>query len=299
MECKDPNDMTSSELLRSVANQIDPDMSSRDAIDDLRNAVGADEDASYPYDLANALLDLADRIEAEAADARREYLRRAAQIRSDGLIHGARAWAKANSWPDLRDDEDFGEWIERCAIQRPCFDDGEPVQFGDEVAGFDECGIILRQIAFCEGGTVILLDETPETICEVDPGEYVKRPVPEALGADWLPIKTGETLWFTKSGAERTVKALIPRDEGTCEIEFTNGLYCSNARQLTHTPPDTQEKIDEDAKKHYCTYFGGYHACGTCPASADNLSGNTCEKQQVFDLLRRQRELDKRTGGAE
>jgi hypothetical protein len=54
---------------------------------------------------------------------------------------------------------------------------------------------------------------------------------------------------------------------------------------------DTQEKIDADAGKKPCEYFGT-RKCIECPAS--DKPSSSCEKEMTLDLLRRQRELDAR-----
>lgn len=115
---------------------------------------------------------LADKIDAELAEARELSLRR-----------GAELWAKANGWPDFKDGEDFGAWLERCALPRPRFEDGEPVHIGDKayhpytgetctidcINTFDDSYCL----GFIEERSAALLD-----------GERVKRPAPEVLGAD-------------------------------------------------------------------------------------------------------------------
>lgn len=57
--------------------------------------------------------------------------------------------------------------------------------------------------------------------------------------------------------------------------------------------PDSQERIDADAKKSDCDYFGRENKdCEGCPAEHE-----PCNLTVVYDLLRRQRELDARQGG--
>lgn len=66
-------------------------------------------------------------------------------------------------------------------------------------------------------------------------------------------------------------------------------------------PRDTQERIDEDAKKLIAEYWGCYgKACDECPSTIDGKtpyqrygSGDiNCHVAKTFDLLRRQREFD-------
>ena len=73
-----------------------------------------------PESKENSFRALADKVEAELEAARSEPLRQ-----------GAELWAKANGWPAFREGEDFGAWLERCALPRLTYEDGAPVQFGD------------------------------------------------------------------------------------------------------------------------------------------------------------------------
>lgn len=181
---------------------------------------------------------LADRIDAELA-----------QARELSLLQGAAIWAKANGWPEFREGEGFGEWLERCTL---------------------------------------------------------KRPAPEALGADGLPVVEGETVWDTESGKELSVCAIANAAAGMIQCSDDTG-YCEDydARNLTHTPPDSQERIDEEALEDFSDYWNcGDAPCSCCPVKdSDGMTPEQrynapcCKDAQTLDLLRRQRELDKRTGG--
>lgn len=183
-------------------------------------------DDANDCDCDNAWEHIADKIDAELAEARNE-----------SLLQGAQVCAKANGWPDFRDGEGFGEWIERCFLPRPRFEDGEPVQ------QCDEWKAIMMSL---DGSRFQLLKSYPDGLCFT--GSPVKRP-----------------------------------------------------------DPDTQERIDEDAVKGSNDYWGchGYE-CLQCPSLLDGenpcerySTRTDCRKAMTLDLLRRQRELDKRTGGAE
>lgn len=75
---------------------------------------------------------------------------------------------------------------------------------------------------------------------------------------------------------------------------------CMRATRLldecTHVIPDTQERIDEDAVKTPCDYWGqaAETSCTKCPRD-DGPYG--CFAAKCLDLLRRQRELDARPNG--
>lgn len=296
MTDKDPKDMTVSELLRWSANYTmfyhwgNPWNKLAIAI------LGLDPEKARAQEvhITDAFSRLADKIDAELAQARELSLRA-----------GAELWAKANGWPDFREGEDFGAWLERCAIPRPRFEDGEPVQIGDKAEHpytGETCTIDCINtfdgsycLGFVEGSSASLLDR-----------ERVKRPAPEVLGADGKPIKVGETVWGILSGIEGTVSSL--NDDSTAYVEWDDERWspCIDCCNLTHTPPDTQERIDEDARKDQFEYWQclEYECCG-CPIEIEGMNPkkryecNDCCSAMALDLLRRQRELDKRTGGAE
>ena len=132
-------------------------------------------------------------------------------------------------------------------------------------------------------------------------GERVKRPAPEVLGADGLPIKVGDAMWSLSGAGPLTVTSLHTDDPtpdgGDSPWADLNddGLYSwIYAGSLTHTPPDTQQAIDDDATMppaEYCAVRG--------IDLGDDPDRETATVSMVRDLLRRQRELDKWKGGAE
>ena len=155
-------------------------------------------------------------------------------------------------------------------------------------------------------------------------GQRVKRPEPEVLGADGLPIKVGETVYLDAEHADMAGKDLLDsyfscglhgvdagamltvsevKGAGKVSLESDNDAWCP-ASWLTHTPPDTQKRIDEDARKSACDYFGRAgkwcNGEGGCPAySLNEHEFEGCRHFATADLLRRQRELDAKTMGGE
>lgn len=368
MTDKDPKDMTVSEQLRWAANGepyngIDKNIWTYPTgkIRALAEAVTGE----WPSD--NEIFSIvADKIDAELAQARRS-----------GLERAAKSWAKANGWPDFSEGEDFGAWLERCTYKKPVDDCNEPVQFGDDIelhysgGGVDKG--LFQEVAINKGPVSILSfvgvsharDYRYDSECDV-----LKRPAPDVLLGDGKPVSKGETMYVIESGIERTAKDFgtklcegmdgwdgspwvmfdngswmrandltherpvigadglpIKDDETVYDVEtgeayivrlpcagtgktfFRGGGYRDPA-YLTHTPPDTQERIDEDALKSCIQYWGCNDlSCGKCPALIDGKKPvefyeldpmhDSCHEAQRLDLLRRQRELDKRTGGAE
>lgn len=299
MEQKDPKDMTASELLR----EADSNPCS------MCHLVMTGDESCATTGCASLAYRLADKIDAEIVKAYSEKLNTCAM-----------RWAKANGWPDFREGEDFGAWLERCTYKKPVDDCNEPVQFGDDIelhysgGGVDKG--LFQEVAINKGPVSILSfvgvsharDYRYDSECDV-----LKRPAPEVLGADGKPIKVGETVypidgeWFgiplEVSGIESPASVKVYLSAGKSWTTF-------HTDSLTHTPPDTQERIDEDARKNSIRYWGCEDfSCDECPALIDgkkpvafyelDLVRDSCSEAQKLDLLRRQRELDARKGGAE
>lgn len=301
MTDKDPKDMTVSEQLRWAANGepyngIDGNIWTYPTgkIRALAEAVTGE----WPID--NEIFSIvADKIDAELAQARELSLRA-----------GAELWAKANGWPDFREGEDFGAWLDRCFIPRPRFEDGEPVQFGDSPVGLDgvEKFIFVRSC----GGSCQMQDADGNMLT-VFPGDRVKRPAPEVLGADGLPLKVGEVVYSDLYGYEKSPIVSVHR-AGECLADGTPASFdfvryedgFDWAFSLTHTTPDTHDRVDEDKKKTFRDYWDCWGVtCRECPADIDGKAPmvhygvRNCSIAQGMDIARRQAELDKLTGGAE
>ena len=230
MTDKDPKDMTASELLRWAARDYMVDHSYCEMA--LNEALCHGSRECYLRE--ESIAALADKIDAELA-----------QVRAADLRDLAAIWAVTNGWPDFREGEVFGAWLDRCALMRPRYDNGDPVDmedFGD----------------------------------------------PESDDFAWYTV--------SDSGDWTIYAPAISPDPIEGDI----------SERVKRHAPDTQERIDEDANKSTSEYWGCAGIdCDSCPALVDletpseryNTGG--CQRAMVLDLLRRQRELDKRTGGAE
>ena len=263
MTDKDPKDMTASELLR-LADSHPCSMC---------HLVMAGDESCATTGCASWAYRLADKIDAELA-----------QARELSLLRGAELWAKANGWPDFREGEDFGAWLDRCFLPRPRFEDGE-------VVGVREYEDIQGYCVYDDGEFFIT---TPNRSIDYAAGERVERPAPEALGADGLPIVEGETVYPIDSEWLDTPLEVLSVESLSVKVSLPSGKGWTmfRADRLTHTPPETQERIDDDATMppaKYCAVRG--------IDLGDDPDWETATVAMVRDLLRRQRELDKRTGG--
>lgn len=244
---KDYKDMTISALLRHVGYKITEDRDlygSTDVIDMLRDALYVEEHPThYSIDMVSILDAIANKIDVELTDARVDGI-------SDGLdislFVAANSWAKDNGWPDFREGESFGQWIERCTYKKPVDDHNEPVQFGDEIELHHRDGDVDKgrfQEVTVNRGPVWMLSFTGvdhEHLYRYDSEfDVIKRPVPEVLTAEGAPIVIGRTYFDIHTGIAVTVtrittgecgKTLVCASGDICELQFYPD-------QLTKKPP--------------------------------------------------------------
>ena len=181
----------------------------------------------------------------------------------------------------------------------PFYEDGEPVRLGEhwQQDGYDWSITSIDSIEFAEDG-VRFENEYADAFYRY--GERVERPEPKVLDADGAEIRAKETVFDKNTGEELIVTGF---EDGRvwCEHRMTDadalpvrGMWSPD--QLTHERPvaDTWERIEEDAEKDPCGYFGfdGEEICGKCPAS-----GKNCEQTMAQDLVRRARALAERERG--
>ena len=129
---------------------------------------------------------------------------------------------------------------------------------------------------------------------EFGQNDCVKRPEPEILDADGVPIRVGDTVWNVNTGKYLVVDGLGER--WFCAIGDTIKY---NPLMFSHKQPDSLERIEEDAlmaSTDYCDKYGlldsecnaeeGDEAARHC-----TYCGLTCETRMVKHILRRQREV--------
>ena len=97
-------------------------------------------------------------------------------------------------------------------------------------------------------------------------------------GMGWHDVET-----FSKDVHEQLDRAYA------CGKRDGAGIEASRLHHVATEPTDSQERIDADARKVSCDYFGRSAGwCHGCPAENDE----NCAATKALDLLLRQRELD-------
>lgn len=145
-------------------------------------------------------------------------------------------------------------------IEWPRFEDGELVKFGDEFIapeyGENEPQKLTRLALYTEehfhNGAKGAFWEANYFI----PGGAIgkdyrlKRPEPEVLDADGVPIKVGDTVWYKGRGV--CMVLCITRYDGEAFLDLSvNGANWNvggvKPSEVTHRKPDTQEDINTEA----------------------------------------------------
>lgn len=187
--------------------------------------------------------------------------------------------------------EELDKRLMPCDLVWPMFSDGKPVTRDDapEDAG---------AVALALDGSCYWFEYDVPDLSTWESGERVLRAKPAMLGADGMPFEVGQTV-YDESGGIFHVCALA-RDG----IETTCGYL--SASSISHTPPDTQERIDEDKRKNFVRYWGcSDKGCGDCRSLIDgekpyvHFGVVNCSVAQGMDIARREQTIKARTmGGA-
>ena len=136
----------------------------------------------------------------------------------------------------------------------PTYEDGELVKFGDKFVDVHGCEAKAKMVIFGAEGFVFNAGYSPK-FCR-GYGTPVKRPEPEVLDADGVPIKVGDTVWNVESGKRYEVLELPAKNAyQSVAVRGEDGTDGFDPARLTHRKPDTQEAINEDCwldAKDYC-----------------------------------------------
>lgn len=157
--------------------------------------------------------------------------------------------------------------IEKYYIPRPRFENGEPVQFGDDIEIYNRTGLLdsgTIQSFHPNNGSVWMLSlvgVNHERLVRFDPGTCViKRPESKVLDADGVEIKVGDTVWDLDSGEKLTVVEFANREHGIIQCSNEEDEYYSDhdAHRLTHREPDSLKKLRDDTTKPPRQYYADF-----------------------------------------
>ena len=175
----------------------------------------------------------------------------------------------------------------------PKFEDGSYVQLGDSYIDTDIDENEVMAIEFNDRCADLIGVEGSRTGFEQF--ERVERPAPKVLDADGVEIKLGDTVYDTK-GEGHIVKEVYFDDDESHEHtvwfgEFKSGIpVVYIADQLIHIRPDSWERLERDAEKSICDYFGS--SGSICEDGCPGLNSPVnCGVLMKLDLIRRAKAL--------
>ena len=208
--------------------------------------------------------------------------------------------------------DELADAIERDTMPKPLFEDGEPVHEGDTFQRGGAVYEVMSWDARSDGNFMIHCKSMVGV--PLLKGERLKRPAPEVLDAEGVPIHKGDTVYLDFEHARYAGKAervdgvfvglhgispqqelvVMKIDNGYKHVCFTERSAHCPAGWLTHKQPDSLERIEQDKRKNKYEYWGcKAMQCSNCPAKIDgkrpweHYGYSTCIEAQWCDLLRR------------
>ena len=185
--------------------------------------------------------------------------------------YGNNCRADYADWLSQRHANELAYEIEKYYIPRPRFEDGKPVQFGDEFADGSGDPHTLHEIRYRDKaaaglGAKCLLEANTASHKDYDgisfnlwDGTFVKRPEPKVLDADGVPCKKGETVYYAPGYITKDNKGpwkvldiqgsdsvLIGRGYIPGEDDYMETVSGEAPDILTHREPDTLKKAVND-----------------------------------------------------
>lgn len=131
----------------------------------------------------------------------------------------------------------------------PRFEDGKPVMVGDRFIDHKVNERTVRSAIVNNDG--VELRTFDGTFDWHEAGERVKRHAPKVLDADGVEIKVGDSMYVANDGDGPYIVCDIDENIDRIELfwhENRNEKLFIAANRLTHTRPDSWERLEEDAE---------------------------------------------------
>lgn len=155
----------------------------------------------------------------------------------------------------------------------------------------------LRVETICPNGLIERSPYNGGTWVSLEPSElYVNKPVP---AADGEPLEVGQTVWDVDGHGPLVVRVLPSEGEQLVVLDNGGTNFYRYPEKLTHEPPDSWERLEEDCAKSDVDYCAER---GLLDPSCDTVEGEgstrhctdcecTCGEKMARDLVRRARAL--------
>ena len=147
----------------------------------------------------------------------------------------------------------------------PCVD-GKPVVTGDVLWDSDGTRRRVTEVRFWREGCYVVMDDRSEWGGLVMDREYARTEPPKpVLDRDGVPIEPGDVVWG-EDGLDWLVTG-FRWDNGYHVVEAAARGEVKQLKPgwLTHEEPESWERLEEDAAKGACAYFGSSEfSCKEC-----------------------------------
>lgn len=137
-------------------------------------------------------------------------------------------------------------------MEWPRFEDGGLVRIGDELEFEGKTMLVCDATLYADGWALWCDREDMSGRLYGKYGERVKRPAPEVLDADGVPIKVGDTVYFVadKDDGALTVERIdVSGGEPAVDLVYAGRIlrrHSVNPEKLTHERPDSWRLWGED-----------------------------------------------------
>lgn len=156
---------------------------------------------------------------------------------------------------------------------------------------------------FCEDCKRARDEATGKLVADIE-----RRLMPEGMAwprfEDSEPVRIGDRVQLCNGGSEELCQVHMGERGYSLYTETSDEDYHYGVPVRRPEPEDTQERIDADALKSFSKYWRCEGcACAPCPSKIEGRTPSShyetvsCDKARIFDLLRRQRELDAKEAG--
>ena len=194
-----------------------------------------------------------------------------------------------------------GEYGERAKRPKPKVlgADGAPIEVGD-VVYYDGEPHPLTVVGITRDGKDALVDANGEESCVEGgrPQDFSHDAPKPVLDADGVPIKVGDTVYFVNGNGRALIVERIDANGSDPAVDLVyegERIYwhSANPEKLTHEPPDSWEKLEEDARKTACNYAlaprdeDGLTTCDGCRFQ----KSESCSNEMTIDLVKRAKKL--------
>lgn len=136
-------------------------------------------------------------------------------------------------------------------VEWPRFEDGGLVRIGDELEFEGKTMLVCDATLYADGWALWCDREDMSGRLYGKYGERVKRPAPEVLDADGVPIKVDDTVYFIGGDARPLTVERIDANGGEPAVDLVYAgqifrWHSANPEKLTHERPDSWRLWGED-----------------------------------------------------